>query len=462
MKISVSGIGILDEAEFSLGKMTIICGENNTGKTYATYALFGFLSYWREVFSIEIDEKDITSLLNEGILHLNINTYIDRSEQIIDSCCKAYSNQLSMVFAAQKDRFEGSSFIIKLHKDELKPLENFERRFQSSKSDLFMLSKNKDSHNLTVTLLGEKTNLLVPKEVVRKIIGDALKDIVFSDIFPRPFIASAERTGVAIFRKELNFARNRLLEEMSQADKKVDPFDLLFKVYKDYALPVKKNVEFTRDLESIANQTSYIEKEHPEILNDFADIIGGSYAVSREDQLIFEPKGNKKIKLSMDESSSAVRSLLDIGFYIRHVAKLGDLLIVDEPELNLHPKNQRRIARLFARLVNIGINVFITTHSDYIVKELNTLILLSINTPRLNRLAEREGYRSCEFIIAEGVNVYIAEKSLNYFGNGKRKTWRNTFVKAEVSDDHGIEISSFDATIDDMNRIQDEIVWGDD
>jgi predicted ATPase len=44
--------------------------------------------------------------------------------------------------------------------------------------------------------------------------------------------------------------------------------------------------------------------------------------------------------------------------------------MVDEPELNLHPENQRRVARLFARLINLGIKVFITTHSDYIVKEL--------------------------------------------------------------------------------------------
>ena len=51
--------------------------------------------------------------------------------------------------------------------------------------------------------------------------------------------------------------------------------------------------------------------------------------------------------------------------------------MVDEPELNLHPENQRRMARLFARLVNVGVKVFVTTHSDYIVKELNTLILLN-------------------------------------------------------------------------------------
>lgn len=35
MKIKVKNLGILKQAEFELGDLTIICGDNNTGKTYA-------------------------------------------------------------------------------------------------------------------------------------------------------------------------------------------------------------------------------------------------------------------------------------------------------------------------------------------------------------------------------------------------------------------------------------------
>jgi AAA15 family ATPase/GTPase len=163
---------------------------------------------------------------------------------------------------------------------------------------------------------------------------------------------------------------------MTSKDKDIDPLELLTKVYSDYALPVKSNVDFTRQLEDLAKRDSFMVRKYPEILNEFADIIGGEYLVTKSDELYFVPKG-KRIKLTMDESSSAVRSLLDIGFYLRHVAAPGDLLMVDEPELNLHPENQRRVAILFSKLVNIGIKVFITTHSDYIIKELNTLIMLN-------------------------------------------------------------------------------------
>ncbi|MFQ3680410.1 MAG: AAA family ATPase [Pseudanabaenaceae cyanobacterium] len=52
MKIFLKNLGPLKQAEFTLGDLTIICGKNNTGKTYATYALFGFLHAWREVLTV--------------------------------------------------------------------------------------------------------------------------------------------------------------------------------------------------------------------------------------------------------------------------------------------------------------------------------------------------------------------------------------------------------------------------
>jgi len=160
------------------------------------------------------------------------------------------------------------------------------------------------------------------------------------------------------------------------------------------------------------------------------------------------------------ESASAVRSLLDIGFYLRHVATPGDLLMVDEPELNLHPKNQRRVARLFARLVNIGIKVFITTHSDYIIKELNTLIMLNQGGERLKTFAEREQYSDSEILSPDKVKVYIAEEVLIKLDGMQRKTKCQTLIQADIDSKLGIEARSFDKTIEDMNRIQEEIVWG--
>lgn len=459
MKITIKNLGALDVAEFSLGDLTIICGNNNTGKTYATYALYGFLSFWREVFSVGLSREVINDLLKEGSVRINLGSFVSDAQTIVASGCHAYAQQLPRVFAAPKNRFENSSFNVEVMPTDLSVKGHFERRMKAAKGDLFLLTKDAASEELLVTLLVAKQDFHLSPDAVHRVVSDAIKDIIFGNVFPSPFIASAERTGAAIFRKELNFPRSRMIEEMSQADKKIAPLDLLFKVYEDYALPVKTNVEFTRQLESLVKQTSFIAVEHPAVMTDFCDIIGGEYMVTREDQLYYVPKG-KKIRLSMDESSSAVRSLLDLGFYLRHVAKRGDLLMVDEPELNLHPENQRRVARLFARLINLGVKVFITTHSDYIIKELNTLIMLGQNTQRMQEIAARNGYKPEELLDAGQVKVYIAEMAHILKDGNKKKSMGQTLTAADISPEYGIDARSFDATIDQMNSIQDEIIWG--
>ena len=367
-----------------------------------------------------------------------------------------------MVFAASAARFKDTEFRILLDED-IRLVERYEQRIRAASRERFSITKNEGSKELVVTLLeADGKNIHIPREIIEQIIGNALKAIVFGNYIPNPYIASAERTGAAIFRKELNFKRNRLLEEMSQSDKNINPMELLFKVYSDYPLPVKNNVDFMRDLETIAKNMSFLVDDHPDLLSDFADIIGGEYTVTPNDELYFIPKvpKGKRVKLSMDESSSSVRSLLDIGFYLRHVAKPGDLLMVDEPELNLHPENQRRVARLFARLVNLGIKVFLTTHSDYIIKELNTLIMLNQDKPHLKRIAEKEGYKPEELISSDKIKVYIAENALIMLDGNKRRTRHQTLVPADIDSELGIEARSFDVTIEAMNRIQEEIIWG--
>lgn len=459
MKINVKNLGVLKQAEFELGDLTIICGGNNTGKTYATYALFGFLYSWERLFSITIKDAHVEQLFDIGSIELNIKEYVAQTEQIIADGCQSYLHQLPKIFAAPPERFKQTDFQISINISQIDLKANFERTMRAANTELFSMTKQTEDSNLIVTLLVEKEKVKIPRDIIKLIISDALKQIIFSETFPRPFIASAERTGAAIFRRELNFARNRLLEEMGQADKNIDPRELLFKEYDDYALPIKTNVDFTRQLETIIKKSSFIAQNHPHILHEFADIIGGEYTVTSSDELYYIPQG-KRIKLSIDESSSAVRSLLDVGFYLRYEARAGDLLMVDEPELNLHPENQRRVARLFARLVNLGIKVFMTTHSDYIIKELNTLIMLNHDKPHLKRIAKEKEYQPEELLSSKQVKVYIAEKRLVKIDGKKRATKIQTLTPADIDPEWGIEARSFDTTINAMNEIQEAIVWG--
>ena len=467
MRIRVGNLGILKQAEFELGELTLICGRNNTGKTYATYALFGFLWNCGHLLEVEISDQTIDTLLRDGVTRVDVEPHAMEIDKILMRGCEAYTRQLPRIFASKADRFKNTTFQVSLEPESAPAVRPraFKRTIRSAKDDdLLSLSKTGGEKDLVISLVMDKMDKkerALPSEMIKEIISEGIIELLFDSVLPRPFIASTERTGAAIFRKELNFARNRLLEEMSRADRDFDPRELLFKSHQDYPVPVKINVDFIRQLETIAKEDSFLVEDHPYILNDFADIIGGEYIAGSNDTIYFKPS-RKQLKLTMDESSSAVRSLLDIGFYLRHVAKPGDLLMVDEPELNLHPENQCRMARLFARLVNLGIRVFVTTHSDYIVKELNTLIMLNQDKPYLKQIAQEEGYRTEELIAAEKIKVYIAESALMNLKNNSRRSRQPTLVPARIDPELGIEARSFDNTINKMNEIQDAIVWGGD
>ena len=432
LTIKLKNIGILKQAEFSLGDLTIICGENNTGKTYAACALYGFLHSWRELINIPIDHNQTRNFLTDGALKIELAQYVKKADQMLTEACKNYTRQLDKIFAAPEGKFHNSEFDLRTETIDLRN-KAFEGGTIVTNKPIFNCSKPEGSEELTVVLATRKE---ISPGFVESSIRSMICNTIFSHILPNPFISSSERTGIAIFRASL--------DKMSQ----------------NYPSPIADNVRLTSEIEYLGKRQSPIAKENPEILEDFADIIGGEYAIIENNQSYHTPKGTK-LMLTMGQSSSAVRSLLDIGFYLRHFAEKGDLLMIDEPELSLHPENQRRIARLFARLANIGVKVFITTHSDYIVKELNTLIMLNHDKPHLKRVAKENGYQDSELISVDQVKVYIAEKALLPLEEGQKRRKRgHTLVPAKIHPELGIGVSSFDKTIDDMNRIQDDIVWG--
>ena len=460
MNIRIKNLGILKHAEFSLGDLTIICGENNTGKTYATYALYGFLNSWREWVNVEVSDTQIQRLLTDGVIKIGLAQYIETAHEMIAEACERYTNQLDSVFAAPEGQFSNAEFRIRAGAIDILD-KAFERAIAITRVRRVAYTKQHGSQELRIALpVEQEQEGEIDPTILKDFIPFTIKNTVFGDSFPSPFISSTERTGAAIFRKELSFARDRLHGDVGLVGQNINVLRLLQKAYQRYPRSIENNVDFIRRLEDTTGRRSFISKECPEVLDDFADIIGGDYQITQYDQLYYIPKGTG-LKLTMDQSSSAVRSLLDIGFYLRHTARWGDLLMVDEPELNLHPANQRRIARLFARLVNLGVKVFITTHSDYIIKELNTLIMLNHDKPHLKRIAEENGYRQSELLRSDQVKVYMAREELMPLEEGQKRRRRgHTLMEADIAPELGIEAPSFDETIDEMNSILDDIVWG--
>ena len=88
--------------------------------------------------------------------------------------------------------------------------------------------------------------------------------------------------------------------------------------------------------------------------------------------------------------------------------------------------------------------------------------MLSGSTDKENsqKVMKKYKYTDNELIKPEQIKVYISEiKKLLLTGN-KNKTMKQRLVRAEIDAVYGIEATSFDETINEMNNIQKSIILG--
>ena len=78
--------------------------------------------------------------------------------------------------------------------------------------------------------------------------------------------------------------------------------------------------------------------------------------------------------IRLTRAASMVSELAPVVLFLRSGICPGDTLIIEEPEAHLHPGAQTEIALTLAGLVRAGVRVVVTTHSDWLLKEIANLI----------------------------------------------------------------------------------------
>ena len=78
--------------------------------------------------------------------------------------------------------------------------------------------------------------------------------------------------------------------------------------------------------------------------------------------------------LPISRSSSMVSELAPLVLFLRGIVQPGDTLIIEEPESHLHPEAQTKIALTLAGLVQAGVRVIITTHSNWFLEQISNLV----------------------------------------------------------------------------------------
>ena len=462
MKFHFKNIGPINEAELELGELTIVAGRNNTGKTYLVYTLYG-LSKWvigskwmtesggeaylmkraiDRVLSIKM--KDVaTRLIEDGLYKSKPSRdELNKDRQaVVSTLGRAFSKRhIAEVFSSPQDEFEQASVEV-----------GFESEFPSTLYRIGLRYPNGavladyEDEILTFSIKQFGKSHSHERMFIEETVLSCYTNLLLAD-FPNPFILSAERFGISLFYKELDFTKNRLVEELQRrSDEKTDdrfsPYIFIDKNASRYALPIKDNIDYTRDIPNITSGRSILE--NGDLHNSVKNIMGGSYKSDKNDiRFVSIKRGEERFDIPLHMASSSARGLSDLYFYLRHQVEPNQLLIIDEPESHLDTQNQIMLARMLSQFVRSGIKVLITTHSDYVLKEINNLIMLNSSFEGKEKLIKKLKYKSCESLDPESVRCYIAEDG--------------QLTPCKV-DKFGADLPMFDKTIDSINKTSNEL-----
>lgn len=463
MKFTFENLGPIRKAELELGDLTIITGRNNTGKTSIVYALYGFLNgfdrqltgSWGESF-VENHlarigagpvEEATRRLREDGQVRWELSAELRERERdrLVVEMAKGYSESgIFRTFNASPEQFRGASMRVD-YENELF-VETSSIRAHLDQRGRFVYWTH-DEGKVIVSLVDdtvEGKRPLSPDHLKRVFVRTYLRFLLGGAFMfvQNPYIFSSARQTIPLFIRELDYVRNQVVRSMQFKERESSsspPFDIEpLQNISSYPLPVHDNIDFYRRIPRLAE--FYRDDTSEDYAGPIEEMLRGRFKVADDSvRLTSSPGDGADFDIPLHLASSSAWELSSLHFFLKYIYELDDdrLIIIDEPESHLDTTNQIRLARLLAELVNAGNRVLITTHSDYIAKEVNNLIMLSSGFARKEETMERLGYQEADALSPGRVRAYTAEDG--------------TLNPNEV-DEFGIQMPVFDQTIDDINR----------
>ena len=424
MEIEIKNFGPIDNLKFDLNKdLHLIYGQNAIGKSYATYCLYCLIKNiknkaisYRHTYFEKSENNSVEKFIRTKVKTLKTNTTIDCTKEfskLIDNelnevILKGLQNSLFNTFSSLKNlknRYSNKNYelIISISKSEkltifsnnegaldLKYVDNLQKVEiiqKSTKSTKFSFYAN------GVKVFGKPTEDEFCKEFAwftLSSVNQILRKLDFNiqDIYYLP----ASRSGlyqalnaftpiIAELTKNRFFMQNKSIELPSLSEPLADYFIDLSTVDKKHV-----NKKFESVIKLLENNILRGEVEYNEKIK----------------RILYKPKGID-LELNLSEASSMVAELSPLVLYFKHILNNKyaptkerdvffneffrdgsnrikrdrgyDILFIEEPEAHLHPEVQVELIEIFAKLSELKLKIFITSHSNYMFNKLNNLLI---------------------------------------------------------------------------------------
>ena len=363
MRLSLKDFGPIDTANIDLGKITVIGGENATGKSTTSKILYCFLransrkrqeiTYGYIVNLIKNETRDIQRYLRNHV------------------GSKIQFNDLQRKLTQNSDDF---SIILDIY-DEIKQRiedENF------SDEEINEVTEKLSAIDDLIEIVEDNGNLLYVS-IMKKLLKDEFSTADFNGVFringiyknkPFDFNIDFEDNDLSsddVFKSEGWFTLNDIYY--------IDSFSIL-DLNQNLGLNDSEHAEFlTNNIKKEADESDdlFDDKLNENIIaleNQINEIINGEF-IYENGELTYSPVNGTKCR--MKNTASGIKQVGIIQLLLNNrKLKEDSFLVIDEPEVNLHPAWQVKFAGVLTLLVkNLNVSLYINSHSPVFIEAID-------------------------------------------------------------------------------------------
>lgn len=356
MKLSIRNVGKLKEADVEINGITVITGENDTGKSTVGKVLWSVFNSFFEIKK-QIRTDKISSILEEL---RRVSSIQDIRSNLVHSSIVEYDLDLNDFLKQLEKKLEVLNDVRGLDdesKDELKDtLEKIKKRINLSDDEIMkkitQINFNKEFNSQINNL-----NFLEEGNIDLKIKNKSINLIISNDkIQIKDFFSLYENVMLLDNPRIIdNLAENIILS----ANK---IFSIIENLHNSKFISMLRNDKSSTVTDNILNEEKLFEIE--EKLNKIVD---GKFLKKDFGVYFYRNKSGKEINIKNLSTGFKVFSIIKLLIQNNQLSENGTI-ILDEPEIHLHPEWQLKFAELIVLLQKeFSMHILLTTHSPYFV-----------------------------------------------------------------------------------------------
>lgn len=429
--LNVKGFGKIESASVRVAPLTLLIGENNSGKSYLVSLLWGVLARGRTLFPKEPPGTDAYRQCVQYLDETDGEVSADFEQALVgwfNQLLESRRNKLVQDIFAQSGLSIDHLSISDFHRDKRLAI-----KWDTPRGDVsarYSTSQHRVRFPLPVTgTVSDADKYRMLQYLCWNLIMGDLSSPLLAPGASRNRRLEGETLYLPAARSGFMLTYKALTAELMDAWSGDE-------VTSTFTLPVVRFLQgLTENTPSkkakLGSVADYIE----------SGMMDGQVRTARGaiNHYTYLPRGSRKA-LPYHVASSLVGELSPIVIFLRSNIKYKSL-IIEEPEAHLHPGIQRRLTCALSRIVSAGIPVWCTTHSDTIFQQVNNLMRLNQREDRAE-LMKHYGYAEGDLLRPDDVTAY----EFRIQENGK------SVVEPLDRNEHGFVAPTFNKALTELSN----------